>query len=61
MQGSTNGQQGFILNIVGALLGGWLLGPAGIDGTSGLIVSFLTALLGACLLLIVLKAVTERA
>ena len=43
------------------LLGGWLLSLADIDGNSGLIVSFLTALLGACLLLFVVKAVTKRA
>ena len=62
---NTDEQQGIILNIVvgivGALLGGWLLGLVGIDGNSGLIVSFLTALLGACLLLFVVKAVTKRA
>ncbi len=62
---NTDAQQGIILNIVvgiiGGLLGGWLLGLAGIDGNSGLIVSFLTALLGACLLLFVVKAVTQRA
>ena len=45
----------------GGLLGGWLLSFAGVDGNSGLIVSFLTALLGACLLLFVVKAVTKRA
>ena len=62
---NTDAQQGIILNIVvgiiGALLGGWLLGLAGIDGTSGIIASFLTALLGACLLLFVVKAVVRRA
>ena len=50
-----------VVGIIGALLGGWLLSLAGIDGTSGIIVSFLTALLGACLLLFVVKAVVRRA
>ena len=52
---NTDAQQGITLNIVvgiiGALIGGWLLSLADIDGNSGLIVSFLRALLGACLLL----------
>ncbi len=63
----TDAQQGIILNIVvgivGGLLGGWLLGllfDMDMEG-SGLIVSFLTALVGACLLLFVVKAVTKRA
>ena len=62
---NTDAQQGIILNIVvgiiGGLLGGWLLSLVDINGNSGLIVSFLTALLGACLLLFVVKAVTKRA
>jgi uncharacterized membrane protein YeaQ/YmgE (transglycosylase-associated protein family) len=61
----TDEQQGILLNIVvgiiGAILGGWLLSLVGIDGNSGLIVSFLTALLGACVLLFAVKAVTKRA
>jgi uncharacterized membrane protein YeaQ/YmgE (transglycosylase-associated protein family) len=62
----TDAQQGIILNIVvgiiGALLGGFLLGLFGMDMEgAGLIASFLTALLGACLLLFVVKAVTKRA
>ena len=63
---NTDAQQGIILNIVvgiiGALLGGWLLGLFGMDMEgSGLIASFLTALLGAVVLLFVVKAVTKRA
>jgi uncharacterized membrane protein YeaQ/YmgE (transglycosylase-associated protein family) len=63
---NTDAQQGIILNIVvgiiGALLGGWLLGLFGADmAGSGLIASFLTALLGAVVLLFVVKAVTKRA
>ena len=49
------------MGIIGAFIGGWLLSLANIDGTSGMLVSFLTALLGACLLLFVVKAVTKRA
>lgn len=58
----TNGQQGIILNIVvgiiGAVLGGWLIGPllgAGSinDGIS--IMSFVVSLIGAILLLAILS------
>jgi len=63
---NTDAQQGIILNIVvgivGALLGGFLLGLFGMDMEgAGLIASFLTALLGAVVLLFVVKAVTKRA
>lgn len=63
---NTDGQQGIILNIVvgiiGGLLGGWLLGVLGMDmAGAGIIASFLTALLGAVILLFVVKAVTKRA
>ncbi len=62
----TDAQQGIILNIVvgiiGALLGGFLLGLFGMDMEgAGLIASFLTALLGAVVLLFIVKAVTKRA
>ena len=61
----TDEQQGILLNIVvgvdGALLGGWLLGLFGVDvGGAGLIFSFLTAVLGAVVLLFVVKLVTNR-
>lgn len=61
----TDAQQGIILNIVvgvvGALLGGFLLGAVGFDVEGGGVVfSFVTALIGACLLLFVLKAITGR-
>jgi uncharacterized membrane protein YeaQ/YmgE (transglycosylase-associated protein family) len=58
----TDEQQGIILNIVvgivGALIGGFVLGLVGMDmAGAGLIASFLTALLGAVILLFVVKAV----
>lgn len=63
---NTDAQQGIILNIVvgiiGALIGGFLLGLFGVDTDgSGVIVSFITALIGACILLFAVKAVTKRA
>ena len=63
---NTDAQQGIVLNIVvgivGALIGGFLLGAFGVDTDgAGLIVSFLTALVGAVILLFVVKAVTKRA
>ena len=48
--------------IVGGLIGGFLLGVFNVDTEgSGIIISFITALIGACLLLFVVKAVTKRA
>ena len=54
--------EGFILDIalgvVGALIGGWLLGHFGKPGVSGLnLYSFLVAIAGAVLLLIVYHAI----
>lgn len=59
----TNAQQGIILNIVvgviGGILGGWILGLFGGNPMGdGWIVSFLTALLGACILLFGVRLVT---
>ena len=61
----TDDQQGILLNIVGGvvggLIGGFLLSLLGVDVKGGgLIFSFLTCLLGALILLFVLKAVTGR-
>ncbi len=58
----TDKQQGIVLNIVvgvvGGLLGGILLSAVGVDvAGAGIIFSLLTALLGAVLLLFVVKAV----
>lgn len=60
----TDAQQGIILNIVvgivGALIGGFLLGLVFDVEGGGIIFSFFTALVGSCLLLFVVKAVTGR-
>ena len=58
----TDAQQGIFLNIVvgiiGGLLGGWLLSVLGVNvAGGGLIFSCLTALLGACILLFLVKLV----
>lgn len=60
----TNGQQGIVLNvvvgIVGALLGGWLIGPllgAGSINESITLMSFVVSLIGAVLLLALLSLV----
>ncbi len=57
----TDHQQGAVLNIVvgivGAVLGGWLMsffGQAGVNEIS--VYSFLVALLGACFLIAIVKA-----
>jgi uncharacterized membrane protein YeaQ/YmgE (transglycosylase-associated protein family) len=61
----TDPQQGVFLNIVvgivGAVIGGWLmsvLGQGGMGNGSGL-GSFLVALLGACVLLAIYRAVRQ--
>lgn len=61
----TDGQMGLVLNIVvgivGGLLGGFLLRGFGVDvAGGGLLFSFLTCLLGAIILLAIVKLVTGR-
>jgi uncharacterized membrane protein YeaQ/YmgE (transglycosylase-associated protein family) len=58
----TNGQQGIILNVVvgiiGALIGGWLIGPmlgAGSINDGITIMSFVVSLIGAIILLAILS------
>ncbi len=58
----TNGQQGIFLNIVvgivGALIGGWLIGPmlgAGSINDGITVMSFIVSLIGAVLLLGILS------
>lgn len=59
----TDAQMGMLANIivgiVGALLGGWLVGLFGVEVADGAlnIPSILTAILGAVVLLAILKAV----
>ena len=57
---NTDGQQGIFLNIivgiVGAVIGGWIMGLIGADTSTGFSVyGFLVPLLGSCVLLAVLK------
>lgn len=61
----TDAQQGIGLNIVvgviGGLLGGFLLSLLGVDvAGGGLIFSMLTAILGACVLLFGVRAISSR-
>lgn len=63
----TNAQQGIILNVVvgiaGGLIGGWLIGPllgAGSINDSITIMSFIVSLLGAVLLLAIVKFFQRR-
>jgi len=56
----TDAEQGIILNvivgIVGAVIGGWLMGFFGSGGVSGFnFYSFLVALLGAVVLIVIVK------
>jgi uncharacterized membrane protein YeaQ/YmgE (transglycosylase-associated protein family) len=57
----TDPEQGAVLNIVvgivGAVVGGWLMGVFGKGGVEGFnLYSFLVALLGACVLIAIVKA-----
>lgn len=57
----TDPEQGAMLNIVvgivGAVLGGWLMSVVGESGVGGFnLYSFLVALLGACVLIAIVKA-----
>lgn len=61
----TDASMGIILNVVvgiiGGLIGGWLLKVFGVDVSGGgLIFSFLTCLLGAVILLFLVKLVMGR-
>ncbi|WP_415973135.1 GlsB/YeaQ/YmgE family stress response membrane protein [Rhodococcus sp. 077-4] len=61
----TDAQMGIILNIVvgiiGGLIGGYLLKVFGVDVEgAGIIFSFVTCILGACILLFLVKLVTGR-
>lgn len=62
----TNGQQGILLNvvvgIVGAVIGGWLIGPligAGSINEGITVMSFVVSLLGAVILLGILRLFTR--
>lgn len=57
----TDAEQGAVLNIivgvVGAVIGGWLMGVIGGSGGGGFnFYSFLVALLGACVLIAIVRA-----
>ena len=57
----TNARQGIVLNIIvgviGAVIGGWIMGAIGEGGVGGFtIYSFLVALLGACVLIAIVRA-----
>jgi len=57
----TDARQGIMLNIIvgviGAVIGGWLMSAIGESGVSGFnLYSFLVALLGACVLIVIVKA-----
>ena len=58
----TDGQQGAILNIVvgivGAVIGGWIMEMRGASSGGGVnLYSFVVALLGACVLIAIVRAV----
>ncbi len=61
---NTDGQQGFLLNIVvgiiGAVIGGWVMNFFGEGGVQGFtFYSFLVALLGACILIGIVKVIRD--
>lgn len=61
----TDAQQGIFLNIVvgviGGFLGGWVLRLVGVDTSGfGWILTFITAIVGAVVLLSIVLAVTKK-
>lgn len=60
----TNAQQGVMLNVVvgviGAVIGGWIMSMFNDSGVTGFnVYSFLVALLGACVLIGIVKLVRK--
>lgn len=60
----TDGEQGGLMNIVvgiiGAVLGGWIMSAIGQTGITGFnLYSFLVALLGAVVLIFIVKAIRK--
>lgn len=58
----TDAEQGIMLNVivgvVGAVIGGWLMSLLGESGVGGFnLYSFLVALVGACVLIAIVRAV----
>ncbi len=58
----TDAEQGILLNVVvgvvGAVIGGWLMSLLGESGVGGFnLYSFLVALVGACVLIAIVRAV----
>lgn len=61
----TDAEQGALLNIVvgivGAVIGGWIMSIVGGGGVAGFnLYSFLVALLGACILIGVVRMIRRR-
>lgn len=55
--GLRSGLIGAILvGILGAIMGGWLFGVLGIDAGTGLVAEIIKALIGAVVLLLILRA-----
>ncbi len=57
----SDAEQGIVLNvivgIIGAVIGGWLMSVIGESGVGGFnLYSFLVALLGACILIAIVRA-----
>ena len=65
MIAGTNKQQGFfgniIVGIIGAVIGGWVVGFFGADGVNGFnLWSFVVALIGALILIWIWGLITHR-
>ena len=60
MKGSGYGPlMDIVLGICGAIVGGWVLGVLGIFSTGGLIPSILVAILGAVILVAIVRALKK--
>ena len=60
----TNAQQGLLIDIIvgiiGAFIGGYVVSFFGVDPDANLIISFVTAVIGAVILLAIIKAVRRN-
>lgn len=60
----TNAQQGLLLDIIvgiiGAFIGGYVVSFFGVDPDANLIISLITAIVGAVILLAIIKAVRRN-
>ena len=48
-----------VLGLVGGIIGGWLFGLLGVSASGGLLGSIIVAFIGACILILLLRAISR--